>query len=194
MNGLFFIRPLPAHSTYVRLLGISVLLMLLSACSTTLTVTYDSNPPGAILFDANGNPVGRAPITRGYELWESEVATGILTGWPNGTPASAQWASGATKTWDMRMNLGGPLQQGQHYNWRMTFQRPNAPGLDIDMAYALKVEELTLQRRGVEAQENAAAAAWANQQATQRALQKTTTCNTVNVGTPSFPNYQTVCN
>jgi hypothetical protein len=64
-----------------------------------------------------------------------------------------KWASGATASisfLNANLNKHGLSQS-------FTFQRPNGyPGRDIDMQFALKVEELRIMRRQAEAQESTA--------------------------------------
>ena len=143
--------------------------LLLTGCaSNQLAVTYNSDPPGATLVQANGQNFGRTPVTLKYQISEADRSRGnkTLMG------ISAQWPSGARAS---SSSITANLKNGTSQSF--TFSRPqNAPELAIDMQYALELEKLAEMQRQSAAQENAAyearRAASAAEEATKAAKQR----------------------
>lgn len=125
---------------------VMVLSLLLTACaSNMLSVTYYSDPPGAILYE-DSRSFGYTPVTLNYEVSEQDRESGVKQ--LRGT--QVVWQSGASAhinylTADLK-NIG--------MNQQFTFRRPSdAAGLDGDLQFA---ENLRRQR---EARSDAATAA-----------------------------------
>jgi hypothetical protein len=107
-----------------------------------LQVTFYTQPAGALLF--TGEPAterswGSTPITLRYNVRE-EFKKGVACTDLEG--ARVEWPSGATAT--MTSLRACPKDGGKQ---QFTFNRPNGvPGLDVDMQFALQLEQLTLLR------------------------------------------------
>ena len=124
-----------------------VALLLAPGCASPLTVTYYSDPPGAVLY-SNNQSFGRTPTTLQYQITEEARKRGymILEG------TSVQWASGARANIS---SLRADLSSG--YNKQFIFNRPdNVPGREADVHFALELERLAIMRRQAEAQEDQA--------------------------------------
>ena len=103
----------------------------LSGCAKQLTVMYQSDPAGAGIYQG-GNLVGRTPLSLTYQVTEEEQQKGSKTL----QSLSARWVSGATV-------ISGPIATNfnQHgYSQVYTFTRPDAPGLDQDVNFAIQNE------------------------------------------------------
>jgi len=150
-------------------LALTVIALALGGCATRINVTYRSDPPGATLYE-EGRPMGMTPYTAWYEPDETFKNGGCRKF--KGT--SVKWASGATAS---IASLDACASNGwnQHY----TFIRPDVPGRDVDMNFALQ-----LQRNNIMQQQNAIQA--------MQALTppKPVVCNTVPWGFGT----RTVCN
>jgi hypothetical protein len=113
---------------FLSLLAIS----LLSGCTKTLVVTYNSVPSTAVLFEGN-NFMGFTPFSLYYEITPEEEKQGykIVRG------VRVLWASGAAASLsDSKVYLS------QGYNQQYTFLRPqDYPGLREDFQFALEVEQ-----------------------------------------------------
>ena len=103
-----------------------LVLVLLTGCAG-LQVDYVSDPPGATLYEG-GKMLGVTPARINYQPDQTFTAGGCMK--LNGT--ELKWASGATVSIDF---LSVCKKQGtlQHY----VFNRPDVPGRDVDMNYAL---------------------------------------------------------
>lgn len=107
-------------------LSVIALTVVVTGCATSLapnqvSITYETQPPGAMLYDAiSGTAWGQSPQTRIYTLklpGQDAVAT-----------VTAVWGSGAKKTDKVRITTS--VQRGTY-----TLSRPvDAPGLDRDLA------------------------------------------------------------
>ena len=120
-----------------------LLCLVLGACTSTLKVTYQSDPPGASLFQ-NGQLMGYTPYTLQYQLSDDDRRQGVKL--LQGT--SVKWASGASANVP---NLTANLTQfglTQHF----TFQRPDVPGRETDMQFALELQKLAIMRQQAQAQ------------------------------------------
>ena len=124
-------------------------LSLFTGCASTLDVTYNSDPPGAVLYQGQQR-FGYTPYTLHYQLSEDDKKRGYMT--LNGT--GVRWASGAVAGVKfMTANLKYGLSQ------QFTFQRPDGvPGREIDARFSLELERTRAMQRQAAAQEEQAAA------------------------------------
>jgi len=111
-------------SVLCLLLGAALLAGCQTTPMTTATLTYETTPGGAELFEGDTS-IGLAPVTRTYT---GDPKTGQVT-----TPdVKAVWPSGATVTYFTIIPVGSDRQA--------TLERPaKAPGLEQDLANAKKV-------------------------------------------------------
>jgi len=102
-----------------------------SAPPTNITVFYDSDPPGAILYE-NGNikRMGETPFWAIYELTEKDRQRGFVFL----DPTNVVWPSGATATNypGIIFDLKGKLEKTYF------FIRPDVKGKEDDYDYGLK--------------------------------------------------------
>lgn len=97
-------------------------------------LTLKSNPPGATISGVDyENFSGKEPVTRGLQL--RNVTAGQRT--ETVGPYTATWVSGATVTTNLSLTLG--IEQ-EH-----TFQRPNVPGLQQDVQWAMHLQNKAAQ-------------------------------------------------
>lgn len=128
----------------------AVALSLLAGCASTLNVTYNSDPPGAVLYQGQQR-LGYTPYTLQYPVSEEDKKRGykILSG------TTVRWASGATaetKSLKADLNRYGLSQL-------FTFQRPNGvPGRETDERFSLELNRTRAMQRQAAAQEEQAAA------------------------------------
>ena len=107
-----------------------VLCTLLGACAAPLKtnqtrITISSNPPGATISNEDGSAAAQAPHTMTWTLAPGQTAIASA-------PIVARWVSGATAT--TRLNLiAGKTQT-------YTMNRPNLPGLDADIQWAIHLQ------------------------------------------------------
>lgn len=95
------------------------------------TVFYDSDPPGAILYDTSNNTkLGETPFWAMYELTEKDRRHGFISI----DPSRVVWQSGATAT--NHPGLIYPLKDGLQKTY--LFSRPDVKGSEEDYAYGLK--------------------------------------------------------
>ena len=127
-----------------------VSLALLAGCASTLHVTYNSDPPGAVLYQGQQR-IGYTPYNIEYQLSEEDKKRGykVLAG------TSVRWASGATaETKSLTANLN---QYG--FSQQFTFHRPDdIPGRETDVRFSLELERTRAMQRQAAAQEEQAAA------------------------------------
>lgn len=115
-----------------------------------LTVTYNSEPKGAVLVQSNGKSFGQMPVTLNYAVSDTDLTQGKMTlmGF------TAQWPSGAKKTHPtMTVNLTNGASQN------FTFNRPqDAPFASMDANYAREMQQHEAwQQRVAEEQQRLAA-------------------------------------
>lgn len=133
---------------FIAMLFSTIVLILVSGCATNLTVTYHSDPPGAVLYQGQ-QKFGYTPQTLVYEVSDEDKKRGskILAG------TTVRWASGATaevKALKADLNKYGLSQQ-------FNFHRPDGvPGRDADVRLSLELERLALMNRQAQAQEDQA--------------------------------------
>lgn len=127
-----------------------VAMSLLAGCASTLRVTYDSDPSGAVLYQGQ-QKFGYTPYTLTYQVSKEDKNQGYKT--LAGT--SVRWASGATaevKSLTADLNRYGLSQT-------FTFQRPDGiPGREKDAQFSLELERTRAMQRQAAAQEDQAAA------------------------------------
>src|SRR5215469_11603041 len=124
-----------------------------------IQVTYQSDPPGAMVSDSN-RPWGRTPVTLRYTVSAASVVGGrcipIM-------PITVRWPSGATAGFHQVCVRFGPHQI--ELDGQLLAQRPaNAPGLEQDVQFAAAYEKAQAQIQAA-AQMAAAAENAANLQA-----------------------------
>lgn len=116
----------------------------LGACSTHVHVVYQSDPPGAAVYQG-GQLLGNAPVAVPYQLTDADRQHGYKVI----DAVSVKWDSGA------ETGIPGLNADLKHLNLNQqyTFQRPNVPGLDTDMkkAEGLYKEAVLLRNRTVQA-------------------------------------------
>lgn len=97
----------------------------LSVDPNEITFTYDSDPPGATLFEiGNNDKVGKTPLGLLYRLSDEEVLRGVA----HLMPTRVVWPSGANVS-----NYPGiylELKKGRVQ--KFIFIRPDVPGRDTD--------------------------------------------------------------
>lgn len=125
-------------------------LSLLSGCASNLKITYDSDPPGAVLYQGQ-QKFGYTPYTLSYQVSDEDKKRGykILSG------TTVRWYSGATS--EVKYLKADLNQYGlsQHF----TFQRPSGiPGREEDIRFSLELERTRAMQRQAAAQEEQAAA------------------------------------
>lgn len=97
--------------------------------SDQIMVTYESMPPGAMIYKGN-QAVGTAPQSFIYTLNANTVRGTFQTDQQMG----AIWPSGAR-------SFGASINTGIKHS-SIVFSRPsNAPGMDIDLSYARRVQQ-----------------------------------------------------
>lgn len=114
---------------------------LATGCASQYAVTFDSYPQGATLI-CNGKNWGYTPKTLYYDKSVKKQETLNLSS------CSANWVSGARK------NYGTIPVQQYPKGVRQTQQRPNVPGYSQDAEFALKVEQMKIQKKQSEAAES----------------------------------------
>ena len=145
-------------TTFWKLL-LCIFITLASGCASTLSVTYNSEPPGAALYQ-DSTHMGTTPMTLRYQVTDEDKKNGskILRG------TSVRWISGASAsisylTADFRIGL----------NQTFNFRRPDGvPGYDVDANYALQLQRNAIMMLQTAAQFQQAEAA--RQQAEQTRL------------------------
>jgi hypothetical protein len=117
----------------VKAFGVSVATLLLAGCATApsvMTVTYDSEPRGATLYQ-NGKPMGTTPVTLQYAVDKNFKAGGCM----QKTGTEVKWASGVTANLD---SLSLCAKDGRHQ--QLMYVRPDVPGREIDANFSLQLQ------------------------------------------------------
>ena len=117
-----------------RLAGGIFACLVFAGCATKYPVTFDSHPQGATLI-CNGTNWGYTPKTLYYDKEVKEERYLSLRS------CSANWSSGA------RESYGQVAIQQFPDGVRQTLQRPNVPGFQQDAEFALKVQQLNVQKQ-----------------------------------------------
>ena len=106
-------------------------LFFLSGCATNqLKVTYYADPASATLYE-DQRAFGYTPLTLAYPITPQDRERGYML--LKGT--SVVWASGASAS---VKSLRADLSQGN--NFHFIFIRPDVPGIEVDLDFALQVE------------------------------------------------------
>lgn len=125
-----------------------VAILLCSGCASKLSVTYNSDPPGAVLY-SGGKRYGYTPLTLNYEVTEKAKQLGFIYL----ADAKVQWISGAEaeiKSLKADIAKFGLYQQ-------FTFNRPNGiPGRDSDIRFSLELDRTRAMQQQAAAAEDAA--------------------------------------
>jgi hypothetical protein len=121
---------------------------LVTGCASQIRVTYQSDPPGATIYQ-NSQPMGVTPVTLTYAPDPAfDKGQCVRLEGP-----SVKWASGATASVSF---LNACPAQG--YNQVYSFARPDVPGREADMRYALELQRNSILSRQAQAQQDAATA------------------------------------
>lgn len=127
-------------------------ILLLSGCAsqTQLSITYASDPSGAVLY-SGGNRIGYTPYTLYYNISEEAKKNGFI----NIAGSKVQWASGAEaeiKPTKIDITKHGVSKQ-------IMFNRPNGvPGIETDIRLSLEIERTrAMQQQAIIQEERAAA-------------------------------------
>ncbi len=170
---------MPAKESAIIRTCLIVSVLLLSGCASKLSVTYYSDPPGAVLY-SGGQRLGYSPQTLYYPVSDEAKRDGFV----NIPGTKAQWASGATA------EIGALNADLKQYGFlqSFTFQRPDgAPGRETDERFALELARTQAMQRHAAAQEQQAAALYrqaAAQEARAAAAERSKHCkSTVNGNT-----------
>jgi hypothetical protein len=145
----------------LALLAIFSVIIVTSGCANRPQVTYYSDPPGATLYQS-GRPMGTTPTTLTYARNKSFNKGQCIR--IEGT--SVKWASGAEASIAYLT-----MCPATGYSQQYTFIRPDTPGREIDLNYALQLQRNAIMGAQVAAQQRAAAAAAASAEAQRQATQ-----------------------
>jgi len=118
-----------------------------SGCVTKLNVTYNSDPPGASLYQGT-QQMGYCPTTLIYDVSWDDRKNGykILQG------TQVKWVSGATAKIEQ---LKAYLDSFTTYR-QFTFMRPEGiAGSETDAKFGLEVQKIRLMQEQVQAQQDA---------------------------------------
>lgn len=126
----------------------SVGALFIAGCTSTLRVTYSSDPQGATLYQGDA-PVGQTPYLLTYQPDETFKSGGCMR--LNGT--TARWASGASASVDHLT-----VCRSNGYSQVYGFRRPDVAGREIDANYALQLQQTAIMQQTANAQSRAAAA------------------------------------
>jgi hypothetical protein len=139
-----------------------ILVVLFCGCVSRLNITYNSDPPGAVLYSGDQR-FGYTPQTLQYAITKEDRKRGYKS--LQGT--SVRWASGASANIEsLRSDLGIGLNQV------FMFKRPETyPGYEVDAKFALELEKLNVMRQQAQAQERQAQAQEQQAQAQRRQAQ-----------------------
>ena len=119
---------------------LAITAVLVPGCaSVPFAVTFDSNPQGAVLV-CNGERWGYTPETFYFPKDEVSKGNGL-----NLDYCSAVWFSNAQTKYG---NIPPDADSG---GARITAQRPDAPGLEEDMNFAFKVQQIKSQQTEINA-------------------------------------------
>lgn len=160
-------------------------LVFLAACSRSLTVTYQSDPPGALLYEG-GKQWGYAPFALRYEPSAEFLKGGCMVL----RPSMVRWASGAEASIP---SLSVCASNGKKQQF--VFLRPNEiPGRDLDAMFYAQMQQVAAQQQIADAQRSAVLLAFYNQLAQQNRVviqQSPTTVNCTSMAIGS--QIQTTC-
>ena len=120
--------------TVARVVSLVLVGVAAVGCASKYPVTFDSYPQGATLV-CNGTNWGYTPKTLYYdEKVKKETSLSLSS-------CSANWSSGARQYY-------GTVPIDQFPNGvQQTLQRPDVPGFQQDAEFALKVQQLNIQKQ-----------------------------------------------
>lgn len=96
-----------------------------------ITVFYDSDPPGAVLYEiGKSDKLGETPFWATYRLSDKELQEGVILL----DPSRVVWPSGATASNHPGVLFDLKKGRGQAY----IFKRPDVPGAEVDYEAGLK--------------------------------------------------------
>lgn len=122
-------------------------ILLLTGCATNqVKVTYYSDPASAALYEGQ-RAFGYTPFTLVYPITPQDSERGYML--LRGT--TVVWASGASAS---VQSLKADLSQGN--NFHFIFIRPDVPGREVDLNFALQVERNRILQQQAEAQRDQA--------------------------------------
>ena len=157
-----------------------IIITLISGCAVNPTMTYYSNPTGAMIID-NGVQKGVTPITITYTLPPNSNC-GLTN------EVTARWVSGITELGKFN------VCSGQKYTY--TFNRPEGGDYQTDYNFALKMQQMQLNAAQIDAANAAANAERSRQllELSQKLLTPPPSNNVHCVSTPTGGgNYSTNC-
>lgn len=135
----------------MRMLFAAIAVAVASGCSTQTTLTIYTSPPGGYVSESgSGRVVGISPVYFGYDhaiFDKNRNADGcfVVLG------PTVTWASGATQTVPQVELCGSKFS-----DYSVTVARPaGAPGLDVDLQFAVQVQQLQAQQQEADAAQNA---------------------------------------
>lgn len=132
-------------NNFTRLLFVGILL--LSGCATNqVRVTYYSDPTGAAFYEGQ-RAFGYTPFTLIYPISPKDRERGHVVL----SATKVVWASGASATVQSQI---AELRKGT--NFQFIFVRPDVPGRDVDMNFALQLERNQILQAQAEAQRDQA--------------------------------------
>lgn len=105
-------------------------LLILQGCATNYSVTYDSNPQGALLV-CGGENKGTTPTTISYDVDKYDKERGFI----NPEPCGANWVSGMHMPYDKSFDLTKSPKSA-----KQILQRPDGDGYAQDEAFALELK------------------------------------------------------
>lgn len=105
-------------------------LVVLSGCSNSYSITYDSDPQGATLI-CSGKNEGYTPVDIDYAESIRNSPTANLS------HCSANWASGAKQTYGDKVTIFP-----SSYGTKTTLTRPKGSGYAEDVAFARRVKQM----------------------------------------------------
>ena len=132
-------------NNHIRLLFCGILF--LAGCATNqLQLTIYSDPPGATIYQGE-KVLGYAPLNvRVNEPPEDQKSTIIKV-----SDAKAVWASGVSRSLKY-INL----DRSKFTRFQFTFVRPDVPGREIDVNFALQLERNRILQQQAQAQQDQA--------------------------------------
>ena len=131
---------------YISILILICFSLFSSGCATQMNVTYNSDPPGATLYEGS-KLLGYCPTTLFYNITPQDRQRGYMLL----QSTEVKWVSGATaKIEQLRANLSTGTNQ------QFTFMRPTGiEGLETDAKFGLEVQKLRVMEQQLQAQQSA---------------------------------------
>ena len=130
-------------NNHIRLLFCG-LLFLAGCASNQLQLTIYSDPPGATIYQG-GNVLGYAPLKVRVNAPQYDQGSPII----KVSDAKAVWASGVSRGLQYIA-----LDRSKYRNFQFTFNRPDVPGREIDVNFALQLERNQILQQQAQAQKD----------------------------------------